>query len=212
MGEASQLKTTGDAVHSQRIYILCSVCTSPNLMYVCADSERRQVVQHQHSITHHRSVFSAFSPTSSQFRVMRHLFFKRVIKKIYNARTRSQPAPTPLAVKFTSSRPVVILHPFWRSNSPLPPQRSSSNPSSGQIHPSPPSSHPPALLAVKFTPPYSAVILRPCLRSNSLLSAQRSSCTPAGGQLHPSAPGGQLPPLLLAAIFIPAIGTLRGEG
>ena len=96
----------------------------------------------------------------------------------------SHPSPH-LTVKFTPSRPAVILHLCWRPNSLLSTQRSSSTPPGGQIHPSQTSGHPLPHLAVKCSSPHAAVILPPFLWSNSPLPAQRSSSTPAGGQLHP---------------------------
>ena len=117
-----------------------------------------------------------------------------------------------LTVKIPLPRPVVILHPFCWSNSPLPAQRSSSTNSGGQILPStpsghfhpfsgsnspltaPPSGHPAPILAVKFTPPRPAVILHPFCRSSSPLPAQRSSSTPSFGQIHPSPPSGHFHP------------------
>ena len=80
----------------------------------------------------------------------------------------SHPSPH-LTVKFTPSRPAVILHLCWRPNSLLSTQRSSSTPAGAQIHPSQTSGHPLPHLAVKFTPPRPAVILHPCWRSTSPL-------------------------------------------
>ena len=97
----------------------------------------------------------------------------------------SHPSPH-LTVKFTPSRPAVILHLCWR-----------------QIHSSPPSGHPPPLLAVKFTPPRPAVILSPIWQSNAALPTQRSSSPPSCGQIHPSPPSGHPPPLL-AVNFTPS--------
>ena len=66
-----------------------------------------------------------------------------------------------LVVKLPPSRQAVILHPCWRSNSPLSAQRSSSTPAGCQTHPSPPSSHPPSQLAANLTPPHPVSHLPP---------------------------------------------------
>ena len=148
--------------------------------------------------------FQHFPPRHRSF-ASRVIFMSNAsLKTIFNARTRSQHAPTPasshihlfppsghppslLVVKFTPPSSAVILRSFWRSNSPLPAQRSSSGPSGGQIHPSLFSGHPPTLLAVKLTTLRPAVILRPFCWSISPLSTRGSTSTsPTGGQLHPS--------------------------
>ena len=70
----------------------------------------------------------------------------------------SHPSPLPavnspiLAVKFASTRPAVILHPFWQASSPLPFWRSFSTPSGGQFRQSPSGNHPPPLLAIILHP------------------------------------------------------------
>ena len=58
-----------------------------------------------------------------------------------------------IIIKLTFLYPVVILHPFCLSNSPLLTQRSFSTPSDCQIHPSAPSCHLPPLLVVNLNHP-----------------------------------------------------------
>ena len=87
----------------------------------------------------------------------------------------------------TPPHPTYILYPScWRSNSPLSAQRSSSTPAGGQIHPSPPGSHPQPLIVVKLT---RVTPLRPAVILN-----------PAGGQTHPSPTSGHPPPLLMVKL------------
>ena len=146
---------------------------------------------------------------SSIINFSRHVssFFKRIIiKNCLFVKLVS----TPLCPH--SQLPLLLT--LWSSHTP---------PAGGQIHPFPPSGHPPTLMAanlpphpavifhpsclvVKFPPPHPAVILHPCWRSNSPLSAQQSSSIPAGGQPHPSPPsghpaGGQLPPSTRLLVF-----------
>ena len=130
-------------------------------------------------ITRHSGVFSTFFSASLPFRVTHTL----------SHHTHTPPQPllahqlfsTPAGGQINTFRPAVILHHFWRSNSPFPTQQSSSTTSGGQIHPSPPSGHPSPLLVVKLTPLRPAVILHHFWRSNSPLPAQWSFSTPACG-------------------------------
>ena len=157
--------------------------------------------------TRHRSVFSPFSffTASSPFCFTRHKFqlLKLVSRNTFTllAATLSLLSPAvilhPLmAVVFTLLRPAVIFHPCWRSNLPLPDQRSSSTPAGGQIHPSP---HP----AVMFHP-------SPPSRNVPPLPTQRSHSTTHCPAVifHPYPPSGHIPSLPTSG-HIPSLPTER---
>ena len=159
--------------------------------------------------TCHRGVFSAFSPASSTFRVTcqtssffpsHHKKYSFQLFKIVK-HPSSPPSGNPpplLAVKIPLPRPVVILHPFWRSNSPFHPQRSF-----------------PPLLPVKFAhSPHSdlVVILLPFWWSNSTLSSQQSFSTPSPDQIHPSPSSGHPPPLLAVKFPLLSLAVISTHG
>ena len=105
-------------------------------------------------LTRHHDIWSKFFPRHRRFASCVIKNFLIINFQSTPIRAHSPPHPPLLVAKFTPSRLAVILHPCWRSNSPLATQRSFSTPAGGQPHPSSPRGHlPPLLLEVNFTLP-----------------------------------------------------------